>query len=338
MVRRKQEFSPMNPVLLRLAVLLPCYNEEATIAGVVESFQQALPEAQVYVYDNASTDDTSYEASAAGAVVRSEPLPGKGNVVRRMFADIEADIYILADGDGTYEADAAPTMVEKLLADNLDMVVGVRVEARGQNAYRRGHRVGNALLNRLVNAQFGGVFTDISSGYRAMSRRLVKSFPALSQQFEIEPEIAAHCAHLRVPCAEVPTVYVERPSGSESKLRTLRDGRRALLTIGLLVKEVHPFRFFSNVGIALALAALILAAPIAVTYWQTGLVPRLPTAVLCASLGLAAFGNFLIGIVLDSVSRGRQEMKRMAYLQYPSVLEVCRARSESGYTISVDDQ
>ena len=323
---------------LRLAVLLPCYNEEATIGGVVESFKQVLPDAQVYVYDNASTDDTSEQASSAGAIVRSEPLPGKGNVVRRMFADIEADIYILADGDGTYEAAAAPTLVEKLVADNLDMVVGVRVEAKGQNAYRRGHRMGNALLNRLVNAQFGGVFTDISSGYRVMSRRMVKSFPALSQQFEIEPEIAAHCAHLHLPCAEVPTLYVERPTGSESKLRTLRDGRRALLTIGLLVKEVHPFRFFSVVGAALALAALVLAAPVALTYWQTGLVPRLPTAVLCASLGLAAFGSFLIGIVLDSVSRGRREMKRLAYLRYPSVIEVWRARSEPGCSISVDEQ
>ena len=304
---------------LRLAVLLPCYNEEAAIAGVVESFRNALPGAQVYVYDNASTDATSERASGAGAVVRSEPLPGKGNVVRRMFADIEADIYVLADGDGTYEAAAAPGMVDKLISDNLDMVVGVRVEAEGQDAYRRGHRMGNALLNRLINMQFGGVFTDVSSGYRVMSRRLVKSFPALSQQFEIEPEIAAHCAHLQLPCAEIPTRYVERPAGGESKLRTFRDGRRALTTIGLLVKEAHPFRFFSVVAAVLALASLVLAAPIAVTYWETGLVPRLPTAVLCASLGLAAFGSFLVGIILDSVSRGRREMKRMAYLRYPSV-------------------
>ena len=311
---------------LEVAVLLPCHNEGTTIAGVVQSFQHALPGAQVYVYDNVSTDNTSKQASAAGAVIRSEPRAGKGNVVRRMFADIEADVYIIADGDGTYEASAAPIMVDKLVSNNLDMVVGVRVEAEGQNAYRRGHRMGNALLNRLINMQFGEVFTDVSSGYRVMSRRLVKSFPALSQRFEIEPEIAAHCAHLQLPCAEVPTRYVERPAGSESKLRTLRDGRRALLTIGLLVKEVHPFRFFSAAATVLALAAFVLAAPIAVTYWQTGLVPRLPTAVLCASLGLAAFGSFLVGIILDSVSRGRREMKRMAYLRYPSVLEVCRGR------------
>jgi len=317
----------------RLAVLLPCHNEEAAVAGVVESFKRTLPEAEVYVYDNASTDATSEEATKAGAVVRSEPLAGKGNVVRRMFADIEADIYILADGDGTYEAAAAPKMVDKLVADNLDMVVGVRVEAEGQDAYRRGHRMGNALLNRLINAQFGVGFTDISSGYRVMSRRLVKTFPALSQQFEIEPEIAAHCAHLQLPCAELPTLYVERPTGSESKLRTLRDGRRALLTIGLLVKEVHPFRFFSVASAVLALVALILAAPIAVTFWQTGLVPRLPTAVLCASLGLAATGSFLVGVVLDSVSRGRREMKRMAYLRYPSVLESHRTRSGAEETV-----
>ncbi len=313
---------------LRLAVLLPCHNEEAAIAGVVQSFRQALPSAQVYVYDNASTDATSECASVAGAVVRSEPLHGKGNVVRRMFADIEADIYILADGDGTYDAAAAPDMVNKLISDNLDMVVGVRIEAEGHSAYRRGHRVGNALLNKLIRLQFGGAFTDISSGYRVMSRRLVKSFPALSQQFEIEPEIAAHCAHLQLPCAEIRTRYVERPEGGESKLRTFRDGRRALVTIGLLVKEIHPFRFFTLACIMLALASLALSAPIAVTYWQTGLVPRLPTAVLCASLALAALGSFLAGVILDSVSRGRREMKRIAYLCYPSVLEACQALSE----------
>ena len=319
----------MTSCCLKLAVLLPCYNEESTIADVVESFLQALPSAKVYVYDNASTDATFERASAAGAVVRSEPLPGKGNVVRRMFADIEADVYILADGDGTYEAAAAPHMVDDLVSRNLDMVVGARVEADGQNAYRPGHRVGNALLNWLIRMQFGGAFTDISSGYRVMSRRFVKSFPALSQQFEIEPEIAAHCANLQLPSTEVPTRYVERPVGSESKLRTFRDGRRALLTIGLLVKETHPFRFFSATGVALALTSLVLAAPIAATFWQTGLVPRLPTAVLCASLGLAAIGSLLVGVVLDSVSRGRREMKRMAYLRYPSILEVWQSKHES---------
>ena len=319
----------MTTCCLRLAVLLPCLNEEAAIAGVVESFRQALPEAQVYVYDNASTDATAERAAAAGAVVMSEPLPGKGNVVRRMFADVEADVYVLADGDGTYDASAAPDLVDRLIADNIDMVVGTRVEAEGQDAYRPGHRMGNALLNRLVRGLFGGVFTDISSGYRVMSRRLVKSFPALSRQFEIEPELAAHCAHLRLPCAEMPTRYVERPEGGESKLRTLRDGRRALVTLGLLVKEFHPFKFFTLAALVLALVSLGLAVPILLTFWETGLVPRLPTAVFCAALGLASLGSFVSGVILDSVNRGRHELKRMAYLRYPSVRETCRSRQSS---------
>ncbi len=307
----------MTACCLRIAVLLPCLDEEAAIAGVVKAFRQALPNAQVYVYDNGSTDATAERALEAGAVVRSEPLRGKGNVVRRMFADVDADVYILADGDGTYDASAAPAMVDRLIAGNLDMVVGVRVEAEGQDAYRPGHEMGNALLNRMIRGLFGGVFTDISSGYRVMSRRLVKSFPALSQRFEIEPELAAHCAHLRLPCAEMPTRYVERPEGSESKLNTLKDGRRALLTIGLLVKEFRPFQFFTVVAATLSLVSLVLAVPIVLTFWETGLVPRLPTAVLCASLALAAMGSFLSGIILDSVNRGRHELKRMAYLCYP---------------------
>ena len=316
----------MTACCLRIAVLLPCLDEEAAIAGVVKAFRQALPNAQVYVYDNGSTDATAERALEAGAVVRSEPLRGKGNVVRRMFADVDADVYILADGDGTYDASAAPAMVDRLIAGTLDMVVGVRVEAEGQDAYRTGHKMGNALLNRMIRGLFGGVFTDISSGYRVMSRRLVKSFPALSQRFEIEPELAAHCAHLRLPCAEMPTRYVERPEGSESKLNTLKDGRRALLTIGLLVKEFRPFQFFTVVAAALSLVSLVLAVPIVLTFWETGLVPRLPTAVLCASLALAAMGSFLSGIILDSVNRGRHELKRMAYLRYPSVRETCRSR------------
>ena len=203
----------MSACCIGVAVLLPCLDEEAAIAGVVAAFRQALPDAQVYVYDNGSTDATAKRALEAGAVVRLEPLRGKGNVVRRMFADVEADVYVLADGDGTYDASAAPAMVDRLIAENLDMVVGVRVEAEGQDAYRQGHKMGNALLNRMIRGLFGGVFTDISSGYRVMSSRLVKSFPALSQRFEIEPELAAHCAHLRLPCAEMPTRYVERPEG-----------------------------------------------------------------------------------------------------------------------------
>ena len=320
----------MSPSCLRTAVLLPCLDEEVAIAGVVRAFRQALPEAQIYVYDNGSKDATSERATAADAVVRSEPLKGKGNVVRRMFSDVEADVYVLVDGDGTYDASAVPGMVDKLVAENLDMVVGARIEAEGQDAYRPGHRMGNALLNRLIRLMFGAVFTDISSGYRVMSRRLVKSFPALSQRFEIEPELAIHCAHLRLPCAEVPTRYVERPVGGESKLRTLRDGRRAVLTIGLLVKEYHPFGFFTSVAVVLGGAALVLSVPIVSTFLETGLVPRLPTAVLCAALGLASLGSFLSGVVLDSVNRGRQELKRMAYLRYPSVKEAAPNTPLSG--------
>ena len=318
----------MNSSRLEVAVLLPCLDEEVAIADVVAAFRRALPEARVYVYDNGSTDATAERAAAAGAVVRPEPLKGKGNVVRRMFADVEADVYVLADGDGTYDASATPVMVDRLVAENLDMVVGVRVEAEDQDAYRPGHRMGNALLSWLVCRMFGAVFTDISSGYRVMSRRFVKSFPALSRQFEIEPELAAHSAHLRLPCAEVPTRYTERPEGGKSKLRTLRDGRRAFLTIGLLVKEFHPFRFFTSAAVVLGLIAVALAVPIVLTFLETGLVPRLPTAVLCAALGLASLGSFLSGVVLDSVSRGRQEQKRMAYLRYPSVREA--ADSVSG--------
>ncbi len=320
----------MSPSRPGVAVLLPCLDEEAAIAGVVAAFRCALPEAPVYVYDNGSTDATAQRAAAAGAAVRSEPLRGKGNAVRRMFADVEADVYVLADGDGTYDASASRAMVERLVAENLDMVVGVRVEAEGQDAYRPGHRMGNALLSWLIRAMFGAVFTDISSGYRVMSRRFVKSFPALSRRFEIEPELAAHCAHLRLPFAEVPTRYVERPEGGKSKLRTLRDGRRALLSIGLLVKEFHPFRFFTAAAVVLGLIAAALGLPIVLTFLETGLVPRLPTAVLCAALGLASLGSFLSGVVLDSVSRGRQEQKRMAYLRYPSVQEAADRASKFG--------
>ena len=234
---------PSAPGSHRVAVLLPCRNEEASVGGVVRAFREALPGARVYVYVNASTDRTAEEAAAAGAVVRSEDLPGKGNVVRRMFADIEADVYVVADGDGTYEAAAAPALIERLVAGNLDMAVGVRAEESGR-VWRRGHRLGNALISALVNAGSGSRYTDAYSGYRALSRRLVKSFPAASRGFEIELELAMHCARLRLPCAELPTRFAER-AGGESKLRTWRDGARALLAIGLLAGEAHPLRFFA---------------------------------------------------------------------------------------------
>ena len=262
-----------------VAVLLPCLDEEVAIAGVVEAFRRVLPEAQVYVYDNGSTDATAERAAVAGAVVRSEPQRGKGNAVRRMFADVEADVYVLADGDGTYDASAAPVMVDRLVAENLDMVVGVRVETEGQDAYRPGHRMGNALLSWLVRTLFGAVFTDISSGYRVMSRRFVKSFPALSERFENR---AGTGRPLRSPKAALrrgANSLYRASEGGESKLRTLRDGRRALLTIGLLVKEFHPFRFFTSVAVVLGLIAVALGVPIVSTFLETGLVPRLPTAV-----------------------------------------------------------
>ena len=310
---------PSAPGGYRVAVLLPCRNEEASVGVVVRAFREALPGAQVYVYVNASTDRTAEEAAAAGAVVRSEDLPGKGNVVRRMFADVEADVYVIADGDGTYEAAAAPALIERLVAGNLDMAVGVRAGESGQ-VWRRGHRLGNALISTLVNAGSGSRYTDAYSGYRALSRRLVKSFPAASRGFEIELELAMHCARLRLPCAELPTRFAER-SGGESKLRTWRDGARALLAIGLLAGEAHPLRFFAPAGLACALLALALAAPSLRTYVETGVATRLPALVLAVGLGLAGGGSVLAGAILDSAGRGRREAKRLAYLRYPSVLE-----------------
>ena len=321
--------TPASAAALDVAVLLPCRNEAETIAGVVESFREALPDARCYVYDNASTDGTAEAAAAAGAEVRSEPLPGKGNVVRRMFMDVEADAYVLADGDGTYDAAAAPRMVERLVDGNLDMVVGARVDAEGQRARRRGHGPGNALLGWLVRAQFGGGFTDVSSGYRVLSRRLVKSIPITSREFEIEPELAVHCAHLRLPCAEMPARYVERPPGSESKLSTMRDGRRALVAIALLVRDVYPIRFFSVIGMAFALAALGLAVPLFLTWLESGLVPRFPTAILCVGLGLVACGAFLAGLVLDGVSQSLRQTKLLEYMRHPSVREtLARGRTD----------
>lgn len=305
---------------MRIAVLIPCRNEEKTIAGVVGAFREALPDARCCVYDNGSTDGTANAADAAGAEVRHEPAAGKGNVVRRMFADVEADVYVLVDGDGTYEAAAAPAMVERLASRNLDMVVGARV-ADGPNPYRRWHRFGNTLSTWLINTQFGAGFTDCLSGYRVMSRRLVKSFPAMSQHFEIEPELTAHCAYLRLPWEETATRYVERPAGSVSKLRTLRDGAHVLLAIALMVKEYRPLRFFSVTSALFGLLAAVLGIPVLAEYSETGLVRRFPTATLCMGLGLAGLGCLLSGVVLDSVHRGRRELKRLAYLRHPSIAE-----------------
>ncbi|MBE9125810.1 MULTISPECIES: glycosyltransferase family 2 protein [unclassified Coleofasciculus] len=301
-----------------IAVLLPCHNEALTVAQVVTDFQATLPEAKIYVYDNRSTDSTAEQAAAAGAVVRREPRLGKGNVIRRMFADIEADIYIMADGDNTYEVGAVRRLVEHLLVERLDMVVGVRRTAAGESAaYRRGHRSGNVFLTGFAKFLFGARLLDMLSGYRIFSRRFVKSFPALSSGFEIETEFTIHTLELKMPFAEEPTLYISRPPGSQSKLKTFKDGWRVLGTALLLFKEIRPFLFFGIIFLMLSLTSLALGIPIVETFLETGLVPRFPSAILAASIMLLAFLSLTCGLILDSVARGRREAKRIAYLAYP---------------------
>ena len=301
---------------LRTAVLVPCYNEEAAIAQVVGDFRRALPEALIYVYDNNSKDRTVEVAREAGAIVRREPLQGKGNVVRRMFADIEADIYVLVDGDATYDASSAPRMIKTLLENQLDMVNGARV-TQIEEAYRAGHRFGNWMLTTMVSLIFGNRFKDMLSGYRIFSRRYVKSFPALAVGFETETELTVHALHLRMPTSEVETPYKDRPVGSTSKLSTFKDGFRILWMILVLIKEEKPMPFFSLISAAFALLSVFLAVPVLYEFLETGLVPRLPTAVLSISLMIIAFLSFACGLILDTVTRGRNEMKRMRYLNIP---------------------
>jgi hypothetical protein len=308
----------------RIAVLIPCFNERAAIGTVVAEMRAALPDATVFVYDNNSTDGTAEAARAAGAVVRHEPLQGKGHVVRRMFADIEADIYVLVDGDDTYEAAAAPRMVELLRARGLDMVTGTR--SGGAAAYRRGHRLGNRALTGLVAAIFGDRVGDMLSGYRVLSRRFVKSFPALAGGFEIETELTVHALELDMPIGELPTAYKERPPGSASKLSTIRDGVRILRTILVLVKEERPLPFFGLAAAVLLVAGLGLFAPVLATYLETGLVPRLPTAVLSLGLVLLSFLSLACGLILETVTRGRKEMKRIAYLAIPGPAALAERR------------
>jgi len=301
----------------RVAVLLPCYNEEAAIAQTVASFRAALPEATIYVYDNNSRDRTCERAAAAGAIVRTERIQGKGAVVRRMFADVDADVYVMADGDATYDASAAPALVARMLDEQLDMVVGCRV-GEAAAAYRRGHRLGNALLTGMLTRLFGRSFTDILTGYRVFSRRFVKSFPVLSVGFEIETEISVHALELKMPVGEVETPYFARPEGSVSKLSTYRDGWRILGTIATLYRIERPLWFFGGIGGLLAVLAVILAAPLVVTYMHTGLVPRFPTAILTTGLIILAALCFFAGLILDTVVRGRREVRRLAYLQLPA--------------------
>lgn len=296
-----------------VAVLIPCHNEGIAIGRVVADFRRALPEATVFVYDNNSTDDTRARAAEAGAVVRTERLQGKGHVVRRMFADVDADIYVLVDGDATYDADAAPAMVELLCRDGLDMVVGSRVSDEAE-AYRQGHRLGNRLLTGLTSRLFGRSFSDILSGYRVLTRRFVQSYPPLAGGFEVETELAVHALELRLPVAEMPTRYVSRMEGSHSKLNTWRDGWRILMTIVRLAKNGRPLLFFSILAGLVTAIAVVLAVPLVTTYMHTGLVPRFPTAILCASLVVLGSVFLACGLILDTVTIGRREQKWLAYL------------------------
>jgi len=300
----------------RVAVLLPCYNEEAAIAQVIAGFRAALPDAAIYVYDNNSRDRTVEVARSAGAVVRTERMQGKGHVVRRMFADVDADVYLMADGDLTYDPKAAPEMVRQLIVEQLDMVVGTR-QHEAKEAYRGGHVLGNRLFTGLLARLFGRSFSDIFSGYRAFSRRFVKSFPVLSEGFEIETEMSVHALELRMPVGEVETAYGARPEGSESKLSTYRDGWRILKTIGTLYRVERPVLFYGTVGALLLLAAIILSIPLILTYLDTGLVPRFPTAILVTGMTIVAVLCFFAGLILDTVTRGRREMRRLAYLAQP---------------------
>ena len=300
----------------RIAVLLPCYNEEATIGATIKGFRAALPNASIYVYDNNSTDRTVAIATKSGAIVRAERQQGKGHVVRRMFADIDADVYLMADGDLTYDPKSAPAMVDMLLAEELDMVVGTRRHEE-KDAYRGGHVLGNKLFTGLLAGLFGRSFSDIFSGYRVFSRRFVKSFPVLSSGFEIETEMSVHALELRMPVGEVDTAYAARPEGSESKLSTFGDGWRILKTILTLYRIERPVLFFGLIATALVIAALLLSVPLIQTYLDTGLVPRFPTAILITGMMIIAVLCFFAGLILDTVTRGRREVRRLAYLALP---------------------
>jgi glycosyltransferase involved in cell wall biosynthesis len=300
----------------KIAVIIPCFNEAHSIAEVVRGFKTALPSAKIYVFDNNSADETVAIAGAAGALIRREMLQGKGNVVRRMFADVDADAYVMADGDSTYDPAYATCMVRRLFEEHLDMVVGTRVASQ-VDAYPAGHRFGNRLFTVAVANLFGARFTDMLSGYRVFSRRFVKSFPAMSSGFEIETELTIHALELQLPVAEVVTPYNIRPPGSASKLRTYSDGLKIVRLIVVLYKNERPFQFFSAIGGCFLTVALALGIPLVVTFIKTGLVPRQPTAILATGLVLLSALSFIAGLILDTVTRGRREMRRLAYLAVP---------------------
>jgi glycosyltransferase involved in cell wall biosynthesis len=302
---------------LVIAVLIPCYNEEMTIGKVVADFRAAFPSATIYVYDNNSRDNTIEVAQSAGAVVRKEARQGKGNVVRRMFADIEADVYVLVDGDDTYDAEASSALVNRLVEERLDFINGMRVST-AKDAYRTGHRFGNWLLTGLVRQIFGRQFNDMLSGYKFLSRRFVKSFPAMSIGFETETELAVHALELRMPSTEIATVYKERPPGSVSKLRTYSDGARIMMLIARLVKDERPMHFFGLTGAFLIIVAFVLSVPLLITYLETGLVPRVPTAILSVALVIVGVLSIFTGLILDMTTKTRREMKRLIYLSLPT--------------------
>ena len=310
-------YTPNDVAEPRIAVTIPCYNEAVTIAKVIADFKTALPDADIYVFDNNSTDNTAQIARDAGAIVRSERRQGKGHVVRRIFSDVEADIYLMVDGDDTYDATVANTLIELLKRNHVDMVVGTRADVT-KDAGREGHALGNKIFNKIYGRLFGKQFSDIFSGYRVFSRRFVKSFPAVSSGFEIETEMSVHSSQLGISTLERPTHYGVRPEDSHSKLRTFRDGFRILGMFAMLAKETRPAAFFGAIAFALVLLAGILAAPIFLTYFETGLVPRFPTAILAASLVLLASISAVCGLILDSLARARTEAKRSVFLSYPA--------------------
>jgi glycosyltransferase involved in cell wall biosynthesis len=308
---------------VRIAVLIPCYNEEAAIATVVRDFRAALPNATIYVYDNNSKDQTIARAKEAGAIVRTVRRQGKGNVVRRMFADIDADVFVLTDGDDTYDASIAPTLIDTLTANGYDIVSGRRVHT-AKDAYRAGHVLGNKLLTGLTAMMFNVRLLDMLSGYRIMSRRFVKSFPFTAEGFGIETQLTVHAVRLLMPMVEIDTRYKERPEGSVSKLSTYRDGFRILFTIASLVREERPLVFFSAIFLLLLAVSLVIGIPVIVEFMHTGLVTRLPSAVLATGLALLGFLSLASGLILDTVTRGRWELKRLAYLAIPGPLGLKR--------------
>lgn len=320
---------------LSVAVILPCYNEQLAIAAVVEQFRRAIPQARIYVYDNNSADASVQIAEAAGATVRRETRQGKGFVVRRMFSDVEADIYVMCDADDTYDACAAPALIDRLVGDGLDMVVGARVDVSG-TAYRPAHKFGNWALCKLVRLMFGDGFRDMLSGYRVFSRRFVKSFPLMSQGFEIETELTVHALQLEMPTVEVPTSFKDRAAGSQSKLQTVSDGFRILRTIVMLLKQERPLYLFGMAALLLALLSLALAYPLVVDYLETGLVPRIPTAILVTGMMLLAYLSLFSGLILDTVTRGRHEAKRLRYLELPSIHSVVEGGKDGSIGKSVE--